>query len=70
MAASNPVDLMALVASRFAGLPAGRVIGTGNLLDSSRRRRLFAEYLGVALASLDGDVLLSMMIAKWSPFPG
>lgn len=55
--ASNPVDLMALVASRHAGLPHGRVIGTGTLLDSSRLRQLLADTLGVAPASVDGDVL-------------
>ena len=55
--AANPVDLMALVASRHAGLPAGRVVGTGTLLDSSRLRQLLAERLDVAPASVDGDVL-------------
>ncbi len=55
--ASNPVDLMALVASRHAGLPAGRVIGTGTLLDSSRLRQLIGERLGVAPSSVQGDVL-------------
>lgn len=55
--ASNPVDLMALVASRHAGLPPGRVIGTGTLLDSSRLRQLLADTIGVAPASVDGDVL-------------
>jgi L-lactate dehydrogenase len=54
---SNPVDLMALVAARHAGLPPGRVIGTGTLLDSSRLRQLLAETLGVAPVSVDGDVL-------------
>jgi len=55
--AANPVDLMALVALRNAGLPFGRVIGTGTLLDSSRLRQVLAELLGVASASVDGDVL-------------
>jgi L-lactate dehydrogenase len=55
--ASNPVDLMSVVASRHANLPAARVIGTGTLLDSSRFRQLLAERLNVASASIDGDVL-------------
>jgi L-lactate dehydrogenase len=55
--AANPVDLMTLVADRTAGLPAGRVIGTGTLLDTSRLRQLLASRLGVAPASVDGDVL-------------
>ncbi len=55
--AANPVDLMAQVAYRHAGLPAGRIIGTGTLLDSSRLRQRLAGRLGVAPASIDGDVL-------------
>lgn len=55
--AANPVDLMALVAFRHAGLPAGRIIGTGTLLDSSRLRQRLAERLDVAPRSVDGDVL-------------
>ena len=55
--ASNPVDLMALVAFRHVGLPAGRIVGTGTLLDSSRLRQRLAEWFDVAPASVDGDVL-------------
>lgn len=55
--AANPVDLMAQVAFRHAGLPAAQVIGTGTLLDSSRLRQRLAERLNVAPASVDGDVL-------------
>ncbi len=55
--AANPVDLMTLIAARTAGLPAGRVIGTGTLLDTSRLRQLLASRLGVAPASVEGDVL-------------
>ncbi len=55
--AANPVDLMGLVAFRNAGLPAGQVIGTGTLLDSSRLRQRLAERVKVAPGSIDGDVL-------------
>ena len=55
--ASNPVDLMALVAFEASGLPAHRVIGTGTLLDSSRFRRTLATRLDVAPASIAGTVL-------------
>jgi L-lactate dehydrogenase len=48
---------MALVAYRNAGLPAGQVIGTGTLLDSSRLRQRLAERVKVAPGSIDGDVL-------------
>jgi L-lactate dehydrogenase len=55
--ASNPVDLMALVAHRRAGLPTGQVIGTGTLLDSARLLQALAEPLQVSAASIEGMVL-------------
>eukprot|EP00656_Telonema_subtile_P033182 TRINITY_DN3664_c0_g1_i1.p1 TRINITY_DN3664_c0_g1~~TRINITY_DN3664_c0_g1_i1.p1 ORF type:complete len:258 (-),score=45.08 TRINITY_DN3664_c0_g1_i1:81-854(-) len=44
--ASNPVDVCSYLAYRLTGLPPGRVIGTGTLLDSSRLRVLLAAKLG------------------------
>jgi len=55
--AANPVDLMALVASRHAGLPAGRIIGTGTLLDSFRLRQELAARFRVAPMAVEGFVL-------------
>jgi L-lactate dehydrogenase len=55
--AANPVDVMALVALEASGMPAGRVIGTGTLLDSSRLQQALAARLGVAPASVDAMVL-------------
>lgn len=55
--ASNPVDLMALVALRRSGLPASRVIGTGTLLDSSRLRQVLAARTNVAATSVEALVL-------------
>ena len=55
--ASNPVDIMTLVAQRVSGLPPERVIGTGTLLDSARFRALLASHLGVAAHSVHGFVL-------------
>ena len=55
--AANPVDLMALVASRHAGLPAGRIIGTGTLLDSCRLRQVLAARFKVAPMAVEGFVL-------------
>ncbi len=57
LVAANPVDLMALVAFRNAGLPAARVIGTGTLLDSSRLRQVLAAELAIAPGSIEGLVL-------------
>jgi L-lactate dehydrogenase len=55
--ASNPVDLMTVVALRHAGLPTGRVIGTGTLLDTSRLQQALAESLKVAPGAIQGFVL-------------
>jgi L-lactate dehydrogenase len=55
--AANPVDLMALVASRAAGLAPGRIIGTGTLLDSCRLRQVLAARFNVAPMAVDGFVL-------------
>ena len=55
--AANPVDLMTLVATRHAGLPTGRVVGTGTLLDSCRLRQILATRFDVAPMAVDGLVL-------------
>ena len=57
LVAANPVDVMAQVAYRKAGLAAGRVIGTGTLLDSSRLRQTLAASLDVAPSTIEGLVL-------------
>ena len=44
---SNPVDLLTLYWLRHAGLPPGRIIGSGTLLDSSRFKYLLSQYLHV-----------------------
>lgn len=44
---SNPVDILAYVAFRFSGKPAGEVIGSGTVLDSARFRYLLARHCGV-----------------------
>lgn len=55
--ASNPVDLMSLVAFQESGLPSARVIGTGTLLDTSRLRKEIAGAIGAASGAVDGMVL-------------
>ena len=48
--ATNPVDVMTHVASRFArdcGVPAGRVLGSGTTLDTARFRSLLGGQCGV-----------------------
>ncbi len=55
--ASNPVDVMTRVVTRISGLPAGRVIGSGTILDTARFRALLGEHLGVAPQSVHAYVL-------------
>jgi len=43
---ANPVDVLTYQAITTTGLPAGKVIGTGTLLDTTRFRSLLAERLG------------------------
>jgi L-lactate dehydrogenase len=55
--ASNPVDVMTHVVAKFSGLPAGRVIGSGTILDTARFRTLLGEHLGIAPHSVHAYVL-------------
>ncbi len=57
LVASNPVDIMTEVALRASGLPAGRVIGSGTILDTARFRSLLGEHLGIAPQSVHAYVL-------------
>jgi L-lactate dehydrogenase len=48
--ATNPVDVMTQLASRFAsdcGVPVGRVLGSGTTLDTARFRSLLGGHCGV-----------------------
>ncbi|KQM21681.1 hypothetical protein ASE73_14965 [Sphingomonas sp. Leaf24] len=55
--ASNPVDLMTMIAIRYAGLPRHRVIGTGTLLDTSRLKQSLSAALNLSAGAIDGYVL-------------
>lgn len=55
--ATNPVDVMTQTATRIAGLPANRVVGSGTILDTSRFRALLGEFLGVSPQSVHAYVL-------------
>ena len=55
--ASNPVDVMTQVTTRLSGLPAGRVIGSGTILDTARFRWLLGRHLGIAPQSVHAYVL-------------
>jgi L-lactate dehydrogenase len=54
---TNPVDVVTYVAQEISGLPHGRVIGSGTVLDTSRLRNLLAERLGIAVNSVHATVV-------------
>ena len=49
---TNPVDVVTYAALKVSGLPAGRVFGSGTVLDSSRLRYLLARHTGVAVQNI------------------
>ncbi len=55
--ASNPVDVMTDIATRLSGLPPGRVIGSGTILDTARFRSLLGRHLHISPASVHAYVL-------------
>jgi L-lactate dehydrogenase len=58
--ATNPVDVMTHLATRFAGevgVPAGRVLGSGTTLDTARFRSLIGGYCGVDPHHVHGYVI-------------
>ncbi|MGR3367661.1 MAG: L-lactate dehydrogenase [Sagittula sp.] len=55
--ASNPVDIMTHVTQALSGLPAGRVIGSGTILDTARFRWLLGRHLNIAPRSVHAYVL-------------
>jgi L-lactate dehydrogenase len=55
--ASNPVDVLTQMVTRVSGLPPGRVVGTGTVLDTARFRTLLGEQVGVAPHSVHAYVL-------------
>ena len=55
--ATNPVDVMTMVATRLSGLPPHRVIGSGTILDTARFRALLGQHLDLSPKSVHGYVL-------------
>ncbi|RTH99894.1 L-lactate dehydrogenase [Thermus scotoductus] len=57
LVATNPVDIMTQVAALLSGLPPGRVVGSGTILDTARFRALLGEYLGISSHSIHAYVI-------------
>jgi L-lactate dehydrogenase len=54
---SNPVDVLTYAALKFSGLPSGRVVGSGTVLDTARLRALIGQRLDVDPRSVHGYVI-------------
>jgi L-lactate dehydrogenase len=54
---TNPVDALTHAAARRSGLPRGRVIGSGTVLDSARLRYLLGRHCGVDIHNVHAYML-------------
>lgn len=54
---ANPLDIMTLRASEIAGLPHGRVFGSGTLLDTARFRLHLSKGIGISAKSIHTYIL-------------
>jgi len=54
---ANPVDILTYAALRFSGFPAGRVVGSGTVLDTARLRALVGQRLSIDPRSVHGYVV-------------
>lgn len=54
---TNPVDILTYVADELAGFPAGRVLGSGTVLDTSRLRYLIGDHCEINTSNVHGYVI-------------
>lgn len=54
---ANPVDILTYKIQKWSGLPNGRVLGTGTVLDSSRFRYLLSEKFDVDVKNVHGYII-------------
>ena len=54
---SNPVDILTFVAADLAGLPPGRVFGSGTILDTARFRAMLGEHFRVDPRSVHAYII-------------
>ncbi len=54
---SNPVDILTYKIQKWSGLPNGRVLGTGTVLDSARFRYLLSEKFDVDVKNVHGYII-------------
>lgn len=54
---SNPVDVMTYMVKKWSGLPDGKVVGSGTVLDSARFRYLLGEKLDLDVRNIHGYMI-------------
>ncbi len=54
---ANPVDILTYKIQKWSGLPDGRVLGTGTVLDSARFRYLLSEKFKVDVKNVHGYII-------------
>lgn len=54
---ANPVDILTYMIQKWSGLPNGKVMGTGTVLDSIRFRYLLSERLNVDVKNIHGYII-------------
>ena len=57
LVATNPVDVLTYAAWKLSGFAAGRVIGSGTVLDTSRFRYLLSRHFGVDARSIHAYII-------------
>lgn len=54
---TNPVDVLTYVTYRISGLPQGRILGSGTVLDSSRFRYLLSKHCNIDPRNIHGYII-------------
>lgn len=54
---ANPVDILTYMIAKWSGLPAGRVIGSGTVLDSARFRSLLSQKFNIDVKNVHGYII-------------
>lgn len=55
--ATNPVDVITTLVTKWTQLPSSKVIGSGTILDNARLRHELSSYLNVSVENVNGYVL-------------
>jgi len=55
--ATNPVDVITSLVTKWTGLPKGKIVGSGTTLDNARLQHEIAKYLDIDVRSVHGYIL-------------